>query len=119
REPVAARTRRHQRTQRGAYRLLDHTLDADPVAKAHLELGGMDVDIHVLRGNLDPEIQGRPVARVDRRAISRLGGSDQERVSKRPAVHEKLGAASGWLGVAGALDVPAHAKGAGGVLDRD
>ena len=53
RAPVAHRRRGHQRAQRVAHRLLDHALDADPVAKADLELGRVHVDVHVLGRDLD------------------------------------------------------------------
>ena len=45
-----------QRAQRVAHRLLDHPLDADAVAKADLELGRMDVHVHVLGRGLEREV---------------------------------------------------------------
>ena len=46
-----------------AHRLLDHPLDPDAVAEAHLELGRMDVHVHVLGRDLDARdtaTAGRP-----------------------------------------------------------
>jgi hypothetical protein len=79
----------------------------------------MNVDVHVLGSDLNSEVQRGPVARVNGRAIPRLRGSDQKRIPKWPAVYEELSAASGGLGIAGTLNVPAHTKGAECVFNRD
>ena len=47
RSPVAHGRRGDERTQRIPHRVLDHPLDPDAIAEPHLELGGMDVHVHV------------------------------------------------------------------------
>src|SRR5215208_827176 len=117
--PVAHGYRRHERTEGGPHRLLNDALYADPIAKAHLELGGMNIDVDIFGSDLDPEIDRRPVSRVNGGAISRFSGSDQEVGSERSPIHEELGASSGRLCISGALNESIDAKGAGGVLDGD
>ncbi len=56
RAPVAHRRRGDERAQRVAHGLLDHALHADAIAETHLELGGVDVHVHVLRRDLEPEV---------------------------------------------------------------
>ena len=98
---------------------LHHALHADPVPKADLELGRMDVDVHVLGRGLDAEEDRGSVAGVNGGAIPGFGGAHEEGILERPAVHEQLGAAARRLRVARALDEPADPERAGGVLHRD
>jgi hypothetical protein len=101
-----------------AHRLLHHALDADAIAEAHLELGRMDVHIHLLGRDLDVQQQRRAVAGVDGGAVAGLRGPHQERVLERAAIDEELGAAPGGLRIAGALDESGDPERSGGVAHR-
>ena len=101
-----------------AHAFLDGPLDSDTVAEAHLELGGMDVDIHVLGRDLDAEEERRPVAGMNRGAVAGLCRAEEEGILEGPPVHEELRAPSGGLSLTGPLHESLHAKRARGVSDR-
>ena len=96
RAPIADRSSGFDAAEGVANRFLDHPLDGDPVAKAHLQLGRMDIDVDVRRLDLDLEQEGRAITRMNRRAVSRLGSANQEVVAKRAAVDEELQCGGPW-----------------------
>ena len=87
---VANRPRRRGRSaapaskvpERAANRVLDGALDRPAIAKAHLCLGRMHVDVDHVRGDDDVEEQRRPNAGGNRRSIRRLRRRERVPVSR-------------------------------------
>src|SRR5258705_9562022 len=79
------RGRSFQWCQRLSHSLLHHLLDEKLVPESRFQLGGMDVHIDRVAGEIEKQEQRRPVAGGDRRAVAGLGGAQDERITNGTA----------------------------------
>ena len=114
---AAERRARVEGAERATHRRFDGALDLPAIAKAHLGLRRMHVDVDHVRGDDDVEKQRRTNAGGNRRSIRRFGGAHDSRVANRAPVHREKDAPRRRADVGRPFDEPGHVRRAAHVVD--
>src|SRR5439155_1375440 len=93
--------------------------DEELVTEAHLELGGMDVDVHRVSREVQEQDERRAVAGRDGRTVPRLRRAQDEGIADGASPHQHVAFASRRLRLRGALREAPHLERALAVADGE